>query len=107
MLAGAVALFFLIDAFGADLTAPAPTAPGRKGPDAAAGKPDALIHVLIALTAVVVTGRLLGVLLRYLGQPAVIGEVLGGIALGPSLLGRVAPDVSAFLLPPSVAPYLG
>ena len=36
-----------------------------------------------------------------------IGEVIGGIMLGPSLLGRVAPDVYAQLLPPSVAPILG
>src|SRR5262249_6003779 len=39
-------------------------------------------------------------------QPPVIGEVLAGIALGPSLLGRVAPDVYAFILPRSVAPFL-
>src|SRR5262249_17963567 len=42
--------------------------------------------------------------LRYLRQPPVIGEVLAGILLGPSLLGA---EVSAWILPPSVAPYLG
>ncbi|MGH9330212.1 MAG: cation:proton antiporter [Vicinamibacterales bacterium] len=36
-----------------------------------------------------------------------IGEVLGGILLGPSLLGRIAPDVSAYVLPAAVAPFLG
>jgi Kef-type K+ transport system membrane component KefB len=54
-----------------------------------------------------VTGRLLGLLLHYLGQPPVIGEVVGGILLGPSLLGRVWPEAAAFVLPPSVAPFLG
>jgi Kef-type K+ transport system membrane component KefB len=107
MLAGAVALFLLIDRGGAHLTASPPAAPDAKGAAAVGGKPDALAHVLLALAAVLVTGRLLGVLFRHLGQPPVIGEVVSGIALGPSLLGRVAPDVSAFLLPPSVAPYLG
>jgi Kef-type K+ transport system membrane component KefB len=36
----------------------------------------------------------------------VIGEVLAGIALGPSLLGAVAPGASAYVLPPESAPYL-
>ena len=36
-----------------------------------------------------------------------IGEVIAGILLGPSLLGRVAPGVAAYVLPPSVAPFLG
>ena len=36
-----------------------------------------------------------------------IGEVIGGIMLGPSLLGRVAPDLYAQLLPASVTPFLG
>jgi Kef-type K+ transport system membrane component KefB len=36
----------------------------------------------------------------------VIGEVVGGIVLGPSLLGRVWPEAAAFVLPTTVAPYL-
>jgi Kef-type K+ transport system membrane component KefB len=72
-----------------------------------ADKPDALFHVLVALTAVLVMGRLLGSLFRAVGQPPVIGEVVGGIALGPSLLGEVWPEAAAFVLPASVAPYLG
>jgi Kef-type K+ transport system membrane component KefB len=40
------------------------------------------------------------------GQPPVIGEVLAGIVLGPSLLGRLAPSVAAAILPPSIAPQL-
>ena len=40
-----------------------------------------------------VTARVVGALFSYIGQPAVIGEVVGGILLGPSLLGRIAPDL--------------
>src|SRR2546430_7533494 len=40
----------------------------------------------------------------YLGQPAVIGEVIAGIVLGPSFLGS---DASALFLPLTVAPFLG
>jgi Kef-type K+ transport system membrane component KefB len=67
---------------------------------------DALSHLLLALVAVVVVGRLLGRAFAAIGQPPVVGEVLGGIVLGPSLLGRVAPDVAAYVLPAAVAPYL-
>ncbi len=107
LLAGAVGVFLLIDVAGSHLTAPHPALAPEAAPAATGGKPDALVHVLLALAAVLVTGRLLSVLFRFIGQPPVIGEVVGGILLGPSFLGRVWPEAGAFLLPPSVAPYLG
>jgi Kef-type K+ transport system membrane component KefB len=64
---------------------------------------DTLFHLVIALAAVIITGRLLGRVLSAVGQPPVIGEVVAGILLGPSLLGRVAPDAAAFILPASIA----
>lgn len=69
--------------------------------------PDLLWHLLLALAAVVVAGRVLGALFRLFGQPPVIGEVVAGIVLGPSLLGAVSPEAYTFLLPPTVAPSLG
>jgi Kef-type K+ transport system membrane component KefB len=63
--------------------------------------------VLVALTAVLIAGRALAIVFRRFGQPPVIGEVVGGILLGPSLLGRVWPEAAAFILPASVAPHLG
>jgi len=69
--------------------------------------PDALWHLLLALAAVAVVGRLLGALFRLIGQPPVMGEIVGGILIGPSLLGWVAPTAYSYLLPPAVAPYLG
>lgn len=62
-----------------------------------------LAHVLIALTAVILLGRILGILFKRLRQPPVIGEVVAGILLGPSLLGK---EVSGWILPATVAPYL-
>ena len=107
MLLGTVALFLLIRSYGDTLSAPAPTTVAGPFSEAAhSPASNALLHVLLALSAVVVTGRLLGRLLAQIGQPPVIGEVMGGIFLGPSLLGRFAPDVSAYILPSSVAPYL-
>src|SRR4030095_1595587 len=66
----------------------------------------ALVHVLVAMIAVIVAARALGTLFRSLRQPPVVGEMVAGILLGPSLLGRLAPGVSAFLFPAAVTPYL-
>ena len=63
--------------------------------------------MLLALAVVILVARGVGALFKRFGQPPVVGEMLAGILLGPSLLGRIAPDVSAFLLPPSIAPLLG
>lgn len=66
----------------------------------------ALLHLLIALTVIVISARALGALFARVGQPAVIGEVLAGIALGPSLLGRVAPRAMNELFPTTMVPSL-
>ena len=55
-----------------------------------------LTELLVILTA----ARLVGRGVRMLGQPRVIGEMLAGIALGPSLLGALAPGAMSALFPP-------
>jgi Kef-type K+ transport system membrane component KefB len=65
-----------------------------------------LLHILLALAVVVVAGRMLGLLVGRVGQPPVIGEVLAGILLGPSLLGLLSPEAGAWLFPESVKPAL-
>ncbi len=107
MLGGAVGLFIAIRHVGNGLTAPAPLVPAKAGPGSYSGSSETLLHLLLALLVVLVLARLLGGLFRRFNQPPVIGEVIAGISLGPSLLGRVAPHVSEFLLPPKVAPFLG
>ncbi|HTU62949.1 MAG TPA: cation:proton antiporter [Polyangiales bacterium] len=64
------------------------------------------MHLLLALLIVVAFAQLVGQLFRRVGQPPVVGEMFAGIILGPSLLGRFAPDLSGFLLPNDVVPYL-
>ncbi|MCE9556919.1 MAG: cation:proton antiporter [Planctomycetes bacterium] len=63
-----------------------------------------ILPVLVALAAVIALGQVMGRLCAKVGQPPVIGEVLAGILLGPSLLGAT---ISAWILPPDSAPYLG
>jgi Kef-type K+ transport system membrane component KefB len=65
-----------------------------------------LLSVLVALTVIMITARLVGAVFKRLDQPAVMGEVVGGILLGPSLLGRISPELQAFLLPSEAAPFL-
>jgi len=104
MVGGAVAIFAAVRSAGEHLTAPPPDTAVAAA--AAAGGPDVLLHVLLTLAIVLVLGRLLGKLLAAIRQPPVVGEVVAGILLGPSLLGHFAPGLSAMILPPPVAPTL-
>jgi Kef-type K+ transport system membrane component KefB len=105
MIAGTVLAFLWIRRLGAGAIAPPATLERIAGSSAGAHV-DSLPHVLLALLVILVAARLVGIAFRRIGQPAVIGEVVAGILLGPSLLGRVAPDAYAFLLPAEIAPFL-
>jgi Kef-type K+ transport system membrane component KefB len=54
---------------------------------------------LIDVAALVILARLFGAALERLGQPAVLGEILVGILIGPSLLQAVAPGLFSTLFP--------
>lgn len=108
MLAVAVGLFLGIRELGSGLTAPERTGGAGFGRAVSSvAQADVLVHLLLALAVVILASRLVGTLFRRLRQPPVIGEVIAGILLGPSLLGRVAPSASAYLLPTAVVPVLG
>ena len=53
-------------------------------------------RLLLQIVVILSVARAVGWLFARLGQPTVIGEIIAGILLGPSLLGMVAPDLSAF-----------
>ena len=57
--------------------------------------------LLVQILTILVATRVCGLAVRPLGQPQVVGEMLAGILLGPSLLGLLAPVASATLFPPS------
>ncbi|WP_433965121.1 cation:proton antiporter [Tunturiibacter gelidiferens] len=57
--------------------------------------------LLLQMTTVLLTALLFGWVARKFGQARVIGEIVGGIFLGPSVFGRIAPHASASLFPPS------
>jgi Kef-type K+ transport system membrane component KefB len=61
---------------------------------------DYSVHFFIQLAVIVITCRLVGWLGRkFLAQPQVVGEMIAGILLGPSLLGLVLPAAQATLFP--------
>ena len=55
--------------------------------------------LLLQIIVILITCRLFGWLFAKMQQPTVIGEIVAGIVLGPSVLGHVLPSVSAFLFP--------
>jgi Kef-type K+ transport system membrane component KefB len=63
--------------------------------------------LLFQLFALLSLGLALGEFFRRLRQPTVIGEILAGVLLGPSVLGALAPDVFAAFLPGSQTQLLG
>ncbi|MEA2163591.1 MAG: hypothetical protein QOK37_1718 [Thermoanaerobaculia bacterium] len=65
-----------------------------------AGETTAFTRFLIQLAVTIVLSRLVAIALRRLGQSAVIAEVVAGICLGPTLLGRVSPLAFGWLFPP-------
>lgn len=66
--------------------------------------PNPMLAVLLALPVIILACHAGGWAARRLSQPPVIGEIVAGIMLGPSLLGWLAPNVTAHLLPAAVLP---
>lgn len=66
------------------------------------GGVDPTARFLLAVAVIVLVSHLLGTVLRRFGQPAVIGEIVGGLVLGPSALGWAWPSAQAWLLPAEV-----
>ena len=59
------------------------------------------LQFVLQVAIILVACRVAGWLMRRVGQPKVIGEMIAGILLGPSLLGLVAPSVQTALFPPA------
>ena len=55
--------------------------------------------LLLQIITILIVCRLFGWMFQKIGQPTVIGEIVAGIVLGPSVLGHLLPGVSAFLFP--------
>ncbi len=66
---------------------------------AGAISPDQLTRLLLAVAVLLGLAKLLGELAHKLKQPAVLGEIMAGVILGPTILGALAPEVAQWLFP--------
>jgi len=58
-----------------------------------------LAVLLLQIIVIIAFARLFGFLFKKIGQPAVIGEIVAGIILGPSVIGLFFPQINQFLFP--------
>ena len=103
-LVAALVLVKVFLATGAHLHAP------RVGPrhEAAGGvsSENVMWRLLLAATVIIVLSRLVGAAFRRINQPQVVGEIVAGVMLGPSLLGAVWPHAQRALFPSAVLPFI-
>lgn len=68
---------------------------------------DLSVHFFLQLAVILLACRVVGWLgKKLLGQPQVVGEMIAGVVLGPSLLGLLFPDLQATLFPPQTRSIL-
>jgi Kef-type K+ transport system membrane component KefB len=101
-------LLFLFEVLhsGNSVTAPAVTAAQKVATAGTAPAPVNLVKLVFQIGVILLVSRLVGLLFRKIRQPQVIGEMVAGILLGPSLLGWAAPAVSHALFPAASLGYL-
>ena len=63
------------------------------------GLSEPLAVLLLQIIVIIACARLFGYLFKKIGQPAVIGEIVAGIVLGPSVIGAYFPEINHFLFP--------
>jgi Kef-type K+ transport system membrane component KefB len=61
------------------------------------------VHFFLELAVILIACRLVGMASERLGQSQVVGEMIAGVLLGPSLFGRLAPGIQHHVFPPGPA----
>ena len=67
---------------------------------------DLSVLFFLQLAVILAACRIVGIIFKRLGQSQVVSEMITGVLLGPSLLGWVSPEFSAYLFPPESKPIL-
>lgn len=58
-----------------------------------------ILKLLLQISVLLIAARTFGEIAQRLGQPSVLGEILAGIVLGPSLLGNLLPFIHGWIIP--------
>ena len=67
--------------------------------------PAAEVIFFIEIVLLIAAGRIGGELMQRIGQPAVMGQILAGIVLGPTVFGALLPDLQAAVFPPGATQH--
>jgi Kef-type K+ transport system membrane component KefB len=92
---------WVVSRLGQRLTLLATFAPSTEGSEPVPAS--IAIRFFLELAVILVACRVVGLVARRFGQPQVVGEMIAGVILGPSLLGLLAPGVQQYLFPPGQA----
>lgn len=65
-----------------------------------------IVQVVLCVAVILIVGKVVSAFCRRIGQPVVIGEIIAGVMLGPSLLGLFPGDLEERLFPLEIQPYL-
>jgi Kef-type K+ transport system membrane component KefB len=69
------------------------------------GNLEIFIHVACAIIVIIISARILGNVMQFIKQPRVVGEMIAGVALGPTLFGTIFPEGSTYLFS-TTQPYI-
>jgi hypothetical protein len=75
-------------------------APGALASEASRGSGPSEVIFLTQIIVLLLVGRLMGEAMQRIGQPAVMGQLIAGLLLGPSVLGALWPEAQHALFPP-------
>jgi Kef-type K+ transport system membrane component KefB len=90
------------------LTPPGPTPPSEHlSATKQRTAENTVVAFFIAVVIVMLFARLCGSLMPRIRQPRVMGEVLAGILLGPTLFGALAPHLQSMIFASDIVPYIG
>jgi Kef-type K+ transport system membrane component KefB len=67
---------------------------------------DIFVKVAVALAIILAACQIIGGLAKYISQPKVVGEMIAGVLLGPTLFGYLFPDLYNQVFPQEVMPFL-
>jgi Kef-type K+ transport system membrane component KefB/nucleotide-binding universal stress UspA family protein len=105
MIFGGLALVQVVLGAGRHLHGPKPMTGGGAIPTGG-GAEGVVWKLLLASAVIIVVARLVGGLFERINQPQVVGEIVAGILLGPSVLGALWPHATQFLFSDKVLPYI-